>query len=105
LSIRALDDDRVLLRCFAECATEEVLSAIGLDFAALFPERQIEHAPRERVPFAPLDVLRACAYEALIASVAASNIARCVPLTDVDCARLWTAAARLQRAVEACDGS
>lgn len=39
LSIRELDDGRILAHCFAGCAVDDVLAAIGLDFEALFPER------------------------------------------------------------------
>ena len=37
LSIRAGDDGQVLLHCFAGCATERVLTALGLAWTDLFP--------------------------------------------------------------------
>lgn len=39
LSIRDMGDGRILLKCFAECDTEAVLHAIGLQFSDLFPAR------------------------------------------------------------------
>jgi hypothetical protein len=36
LSVRADDDGRVLIHCFAGCATFDVLMAVGLDFGDLF---------------------------------------------------------------------
>lgn len=39
LAVRELDDGRTLLHCFAGCHAEEVLSAVGLDMSALFPDR------------------------------------------------------------------
>ena len=65
LSIRELDDGRVLLHCFAGCETGEVLSAVGLDFTSLFPEC-LGDFTRERVPFPPADALRAIMFEALV---------------------------------------
>ena len=38
LSIHAGDDGRVLLHCFAGCAPEAIVSAIGITLADLFPE-------------------------------------------------------------------
>jgi hypothetical protein len=39
LSIRELDDGRVLIHDFGGCSTHAVLDAIGLDMGALFPAR------------------------------------------------------------------
>ena len=39
LSISERDDGKVLIHCFAGCETEDVLSAIGLTFSDLMPER------------------------------------------------------------------
>ena len=39
LSIRETDGGALLLHCFAACAVEDVLGAIGLEFADLYPER------------------------------------------------------------------
>jgi hypothetical protein len=39
LFVRELADGRLLVRCWAGCATADVLDALGLRFADLFPER------------------------------------------------------------------
>jgi hypothetical protein len=39
LSIGTGQDGRVLLRCFAGCATSNILAAVGLRFSDLFPDR------------------------------------------------------------------
>ncbi len=46
LAIRELGDERVLLHCFTGCSTADVLAAVGLEFADLFPpdSRAIGHA-------------------------------------------------------------
>ncbi len=44
LSIRVLDDGRVLLHCFAGCLVEDVVAAIGLTISDLFPDRPKAHS-------------------------------------------------------------
>jgi len=39
LGVRELDDGRLLVRCYAGCATEDILNALDLEFADLYPER------------------------------------------------------------------
>ena len=95
LSIRELDDGRILLHCFGQCGVEEVLGALGLEFDALFPEKPQEHAKGERRPFPASDVLRALADESMIVAVAAANVAQRVELTDADRERLMLAAERI----------
>lgn len=49
LSIREGDDGRVLIHCFAGCPVHEVVDALGMELADLFPVRSIEypnHAPK-----------------------------------------------------------
>lgn len=44
LSIRLLDDGRVLIHCHAGCGAAAVLDAVGLDYDALYPETfHVEH--------------------------------------------------------------
>ena len=37
LSVRQLNDDRILLHCFGGCGALDVLDAVGLEWADLFP--------------------------------------------------------------------
>lgn len=105
LAIRELDDGRVLLHDFAGCSTADVLAAVGLTLEDLFPERQADHnSAKERRPFNAIDVLRCVAFEALVVSIAATNLAQGVALPEVDRKRLLVAASRLQAAMEVCNG-
>src|SRR5258706_11949285 len=88
LSIRELDDGRVLLHDFAGCEVEHVLCAVGLTFDALFPERPLGEYKPERRPFPAADVLRAISFEALIVVLAGSDIANGRPLSEFDLERL-----------------
>lgn len=74
LSVREVEDGRLLVYCFAGCEAGDVLAAVGLEMADLFPERPREHTqgrlpPRER--FEARDLLAVasgeCSMVALIA--------------------------------------
>lgn len=41
LSVRALDDGRMLLHCYAGCDVQAVLGAIGLQFSDLYPDQSL----------------------------------------------------------------
>lgn len=101
LSIRELDDHRVLVHCFAGCSIEEVLGAVGLTFEALYPEKEIEHGKPERRPFPAADILRAIAFESTLVLIAAADLLAGNPFNETDRARLALAAARIQAALQA----
>ena len=55
LSIHEGDDGRILLKCFAGCETVDIVDALGLAVADLFPERLEPtngHRPSKRIPYA-----------------------------------------------------
>lgn len=109
LSIRELDDGRVLLHCFAACGTSDVLEAVGLEFSDLFPEKpptgESGHRSRpEARPFHAMDVLGCVAFEALIAATACTSMLAGHPFSAIDRARLILAAERLQAAVSIAGG-
>jgi hypothetical protein len=97
LSIRALEDGRTLLHCFAGCPIHSVVSALGLRLSDLFPSRPSDHPP-ERRPWSAEDVLRAVAHEALIAAIAIENVAGGEVLSTEDRDRTLLAAERLHDA-------
>jgi hypothetical protein len=105
MTITEKDDGRVLLHCFAGCSVEEILGSVGMTFDDLFPERLPDpyaHNKPERIPFNPRDVLAAVSTESLITALAASDVARGVPLSEDNRKRLLDAVSRLQSAAEMC---
>lgn len=102
MSVREIDDGTVLVHDFAGCSVGDILAAVGLEFADLFPNKvEQDHRRRgERRPFPATDVLRALEREALIAATAASFLGNGGSLTDEDRERLLTAAARISAAVK-----
>ena len=101
LSVRELDDGRVLAHCFAGCSVEEILSSIGLTFDDLFPEKEIQHGKPERRPFPAADILRAIAFESILVLIAAADLLAGNPFNETDRARLALAASRIQAALTA----
>ena len=99
LSIRELDDGRILVHCFAGCSTHEIVQAVGMELADLFPPRDVGNTRRERRPFPAADALRAVGFEALVVFAAAAALASGEPLSAVDRDRLILAGERIQTAL------
>lgn len=100
LSGKELPDGRLLLKCQAGCSIHEVVSAMGLTLADLFPPRE----PRPGAGSSPerrrrlltagqaLELLDA---EALLVASSAATLAAGQPLNGDDLDRLLTASARV----------
>ena len=78
LSIRELDDNRALVHCHAGCGVDEVVRALGLELADLFPA-QLDRSPgsgaaRERRPWSAGDLLRVAHFEATVVLVVAADL-------------------------------
>ena len=100
LSLRELDDGRILLHCFAGCNAGEVLGAIGLTINDLFPERLPDGRP-ERRPFPASDVLRAIAIEAQVISIVAVDVAQGVMIESAVKDRVLLAVSRINAGLDA----
>lgn len=77
MTVRELDDGRVLVHCFAGCEVSQILGAIGLDFDALFPPKPLADriAPVRR-PFPAADVLECVMRDALLVQQVAVEVER-----------------------------
>ncbi|MEK6210787.1 MAG: DNA primase [Pseudomonadota bacterium] len=105
LSWRELDDGRVLLHCFAGCSTEEVLSAIGLTFDALYPERPTDDNPRKHIqkPWRASDVVRALGFELEVAWIILADVSKGKPVSEIDRQRASACVTRIQRFIQELD--
>lgn len=102
LSIRELDDGRVLMHCFGGCSTVEVLAAAGLAFDDLFPPKPVDYQTHpERRPWPAADVLRAVAFEALVVAQSAAALLAGEPFGQSERDRLMLAASRINAALTA----
>lgn len=105
LSMAVGDNGCVLLKDHSGYAAADVLSALGLTIADLFPERLKPATPearrelRERALVAEVRAaLGVVTREALIVRVAAEQVRRGAALDDVDAARLDQALERIESA-------
>ena len=99
MTVRELEDGRVLVHCFAGCTVEEILSGAGLTFDALFPDKPQERAQGLRRPFPAADVLAALADDAMHVAVFVANLGR--PNSGIepeDYVRMLQAAGRIVEA-------
>ena len=105
LSVRELDDGRVLVHDFAGCSVEEVLAAVSLEFDALFPERPIaNHVKRERRPFFPTDVFDVARREVAVGAIIAGDLHKSRTVSEADYERLLIAINRLDDIARAAYG-
>lgn len=105
LAVRELADGRVLVHCFAGCGVLAVLSAVGLDFDALYPPRALgEHFTRPRHAFNATDALRCLEREASILLLASRDMVNGRMLTAADRERVVLASSRINEALALCDG-
>ncbi|MGB8076966.1 MAG: CHC2 zinc finger domain-containing protein [Gallionella sp.] len=103
LSVRELDDGRVLVHCFAGCSVHEIAAAAGIELSDLFPPRENgDHFTKgERKPFPAADILRAIAFESTLVLIAGADILAGNPFNDTDRTRLALAVSRIQAALTA----
>lgn len=104
LAIRLLDDGRILLHCFADCAVQDVLGAVGMDISDLFPpdeKRQLYDDPMKPIKpaFFATDLMRIIHFESTILQIAAFDIAEGKALKEVDRQRVKVAHERITEAM------
>ena len=100
LSIREMDDGRLLLHCFGGCAIEEVIGAVGVDMTALFPERPstpgagAKPQPLQRLPASQaIEILES---ETMVVAVIGGDMVRKKVINEIDHRRLIQAVSRVQ---------
>jgi hypothetical protein len=98
LSIKEINDGTLLLKCWAGCSAGEIVGALGLELADLFPRQDNfdhRHPPKGQTrPWSALDVLRALMHEVTIVAVCAGRL-NSAGLSSDDAARLSLATQRL----------
>jgi hypothetical protein len=97
LSIRELDDGRVLLHDFGGCETEAVLAAVGLGLGDLFDRPLGELAP-SRTAMPARDLLVVIDHELTVAVLILDDIVRGRTVDPSQLRRLIQAAARISTA-------
>jgi hypothetical protein len=102
LSIRELDDGRILIHCFAACGGAEIMGALGLTLSDLYPQslsNRREGFAQTRPGIHPVDVLKTLQFEATLVALVALDIAGGKQITDADVRRCAAAAGRINAAI------
>ncbi len=106
LSLRELDDGRVLVHDFAGCSVEDVLAAAGLTFDALYPEQASGHqVRRSRSPFEARHALQALVTEITIVALYAADVRAGRAHSHQDHERFLRACSTIVQAQGYCDGN
>jgi hypothetical protein len=104
LSVKELSDGRVLLHCFAGCEVAEVVAAVGLEIAELFPPRpadgQGSPPERRRGLLTAMQALELIDHEARLIWVSGENIAAGITLAPAELDRVRQAAGRIGFALQ-----
>jgi hypothetical protein len=101
LSIKNLPDERILIHCFAGCAANDILGAVGLTFDDIVPKRLGDFKPVSK-PFNPYAVLKSISNETLLVALAGLEVANGKTLPQEDKDRLMIAVNRLREAYQIC---
>lgn len=96
LSIRETDDGRVLVHCFASCPAGDVVAAVGLTLADLYPASP--RAPGHGLPaWKRRRLLDAIEAERLVLLVARADLKAGQELCPADAERVELARSRIQK--------
>lgn len=110
LSIRLLDNGRILLHDFGGSGFDDILAAIGLEPLALIPEhlrhrREPIAAEPHRAPIPCCDALRVLAFQANVVLIAAHDVANGMPLSEAALDQVARAVLMLEAAMQAAGGA
>ena len=101
LSVRETDDGTVLINCFGGCGAADVVTAVGLELADLFPRRESDPRHSYRKPkklrFNARELVELAVTEALICAIACGDIRSGKGLSDEDAQRVGVAEHTLLR--------
>lgn len=103
LNIRLADDGKILLKCWSGCGAADIVAAVGLELADLFPQRDRDTWSKPVSPgqrWIPRDVIASMAHEALIVALGAEEVANGAVHTAEDRHRLMVAVGRLRAAAK-----
>lgn len=108
LSIRETSDGTLLVKCWAGCGAADIVAAVGLSLADLFPRSPDNpHSPGQRRPWrdAAGEAFRALAADVAIIHLAGASVAKGFALSAADRERVTLAVSRIRAALDLIDGA
>lgn len=104
LAIREAEDGRILLKCFAGCSAQEVVSAVGMDLSDLMPDGPIPDQPARKFRIPAGEVLNAISWAATYVSIAALDMGKGKVLSAEEREELLKVAGELHEAASYASG-
>lgn len=104
LSIRELDDGRILIHCFAGCSAGAIMQSVGLEMADLMPE-SIGNKAGVRRPFDAFSALKAVRFEVFLMRQIAKTMRDGKTISDEDRQRAGRAETIISEALNAVEGA
>ena len=105
LSIRECSDGRVLIHCWTGCSVEAILDSVGLDFDALFPEKELgNYVPREKMPFSHREAMAALVPETFTVALIGRQMVSGIPNDEKTQQALILAVSRIAAAHSYAEG-
>jgi len=101
LSIRELDDGRILLHCFGGCDVHAITAALGIELSDLFPERlghSLRSIKRQRL-ITPTQALEIINIDALFIAITVCDLAQQALVNESIKDKLLLAASRINLAL------
>ena len=97
-----LKGEKILIKCWSGCSTEDILGAVGMHFDDIFPDRPIYQRSSGKQPaLSSADALRIIKYEAMIIWMYGQDLRNKKTPTDEDHNRFTVAITRVKDAMEA----
>jgi hypothetical protein len=98
LSVRELDDGRILIHDFGGCGAVDVVEALGLTMSDLFPDSCLGEFNVNHSIIPARDLLEIISEETSVVAIITGDILERRTVSEVDWKRLAQAAARIGRA-------
>lgn len=96
MTIREVEEGKILVHCFAGCGIDEIVDAVGISLSDLMPDRAPDTLRKPTaVPFNPRDVLACIQSDATLLCVFISDVTQAKPITPEEAANAYKAAARI----------
>jgi hypothetical protein len=101
LAIRLLEDERILLHCFAGCDVNEIVQSLGMTISDLFPPKTENFEDSKPIKintqkFFATDLLRIMSFESMVVMIAASDLSKGKKLNERDMDRMKLSFERIQ---------